>query len=142
PSVTLNPSNQTVTYGAASVSFTSTASGTPAPTVQWQVNTGSGFTNISGATSTTFTISNPTVAMSGFQYQAVFTSSCPPGSATSTAATLTVNPKTLTASIVGDPTKPYNGNTSATLTPANFSLSGLVGTDSFAVTQTVGTYNS
>src|SRR5439155_13962684 len=62
--------------------------------------------------------------------------------ATSTAATLTVNPKALTASIIGDPTRPYNGNTSATLTSANFSLTGLVGTDNFTVTQTSGTYNS
>ena len=79
-----------MTYGAASVSFTSTASGTPAPTVQWQVNTGSGFTDIGGAISTTLSITNPTVAMSGFQDPAVFTSSCTP-TATSTAATLTVN---------------------------------------------------
>jgi YDG domain/MBG domain (YGX type) len=142
PSVTTNPTSQTVTYGAASAIFTAAASGSPAPTVQWQVNTGSGFTNIGGATSTTLTISNPTVAMSGYQYQAVFTNSCTPGTATSTAATLTVNPKALTASIINDPTRPYNGNTSATLTSANFSLTGLVGTDNFTVTQTSGTYNS
>src|SRR5204863_161295 len=49
---------------------------------------------------------------------------------------------TVTASILGNPTKPYNGNTTATLTSANFSLSGLVGSDGFTVTQTVGTYNS
>ena len=49
---------------------------------------------------------------------------------------------TVTASIIGDPTRPYNGNTNATLAPANFSLSGLVGTESFTVTQTAGTYNS
>src|SRR5439155_26282259 len=77
-----------------------------------------------------------------YQYHAVFTNSCAPGTATSTAATLTVNAKGLTASIINDPTRPYNGNTSATLTSANFSLTGLVGTDNFTVTQTVGTYNS
>jgi hypothetical protein len=49
---------------------------------------------------------------------------------------------TLTASIVGNPTKTYNGNTAATLTPANFFLTPLVGIESFTVTQTVGTYNS
>src|SRR4030095_14331999 len=37
PSVTTNPTNQAVTYGAASASFTAAASGTPAPSVQWQV---------------------------------------------------------------------------------------------------------
>src|SRR5207245_10724240 len=41
---------------------------------------------------------------------------------------------TLTASIIGDPTKPYDGTTSATLTSANFSLSGLVSGESFTET--------
>src|SRR5438477_6277394 len=49
---------------------------------------------------------------------------------------------TVTASIIGNPTRKYNGNTDATLTSANFSLSGLVGMESFTVTQTGGTYNS
>jgi MBG domain-containing protein/YDG domain-containing protein len=49
---------------------------------------------------------------------------------------------TLTAAIVGDPTRPYNGNTNATLTSGNFSLSGLASGEGFAVTQTAGTYNS
>ncbi|MCU1296130.1 MAG: Kelch motif [Acidobacteriaceae bacterium] len=55
---------------------------------------------------------------------------------------LTVNPVTLTASVVGDPTKTYDGTTIATLTLGNFSLSGVVGGDSIVVTKTTGTYNS
>ncbi len=54
----------------------------------------------------------------------------------------TITPKTLTASIIGDPTKPYDGNTTASLTSSNFSLSGLIGSENFTVTQTSGTYNS
>jgi MBG domain (YGX type)/YDG domain len=54
----------------------------------------------------------------------------------------TITPATLTASIVGDPTKTYDGTSTATLTSANFKLSGLFGSDSFTVTQTSGTYNS
>ncbi len=54
----------------------------------------------------------------------------------------TITPEMLTASIIGDPTKPYGGNTTASLTSANFSLSGLIGTESFTVTQTSATYNS
>ncbi|MDW7658964.1 MAG: immunoglobulin domain-containing protein, partial [Bacillota bacterium] len=48
PVVSANPDNQNITYGA-NASFTSSASGTPSPTVQWQVSTdgGSNFTNIS-----------------------------------------------------------------------------------------------
>ena len=53
-----------------------------------------------------------------------------------------ITPVTLTASIIGTPTKPYDGGTVATLIPANFSITHLIGTESFTVTQTVGTYNS
>ena len=49
---------------------------------------------------------------------------------------------TLTASIIGDPTKPYDGTNSATLTSSNFSLSGYVPMESLTVTQTAGSYNS
>jgi hypothetical protein len=48
----------------------------------------------------------------------------------------------LTASIVANPTKPYDGNTNATLSSANFSLSGLIAGESFTVTKNSGTYNS
>ena len=58
------------------------------------------------------------------------------------AHTLTVDPKTLTASIVTDPTRAYDGHNEATLAPSNFSITGLVGSESFTVTQTAGTYNS
>ena len=49
---------------------------------------------------------------------------------------------TLTAVIIGDPTRPYNGNTNATLTGANFSLTGLVMGEAIGITQAVGSYNS
>ena len=39
---------------------------------------------------------------------------------------------------VGNPAKTYGGTTAATLTSANFSLTGLVGADTFTVTQTAG----
>ena len=50
--------------------------------------------------------------------------------------------RTLTAAIVGDPTKTYDGTTSVTLTPASFEVTGLLGTDHFTITQTAGAYNS
>src|SRR5207253_10045132 len=54
-----------------------------------------------------------------------------------------ITPKALTASIVNNPTKTYDGTTASTnLTNANFSLAGLVGSESFTVTQTAGTYAS
>jgi hypothetical protein len=54
----------------------------------------------------------------------------------------TITTKTLTAAIIGDPTKVHDGTTTATLTPANYSLTGLAGSEGFTITQTVGTYNT
>ncbi len=54
----------------------------------------------------------------------------------------TINPATLTASIIGDPTKSYDGNATATLAAGNFSLSGLASGQSISVTKTSGLYNS
>jgi hypothetical protein len=90
PSITGQPSSATRCSGA-SVSFTASASGIPSPTVQWQVSTngGSTWTNISGATSTTYTFTVAT-ADNSKQYRTVFTN--PAGSTNSNAATLTVNP--------------------------------------------------
>jgi hypothetical protein len=87
PTVTTNPTNQSVTAGQ-SVTFTAAANGNPTPTVQWQVSTDGGvtFTNISGATSTSYTIASTTASQNGYRYRAVFTNSL--GSATTTAALL------------------------------------------------------
>jgi hypothetical protein len=89
PAITLNPADTTVTAGQTAT-FTAAASGTPTPTVQWQLSTngGSTFNDVSGATSTTLSFS-ATAAMNGNEYRAVFTNAA--GSATTTAATLTVN---------------------------------------------------
>jgi len=88
PTITTNPANVTVAAGATAM-FTAAASGSPTPTVQWQVSaSGGAFTNLAGATSTTLSIAGTTGAMNGNKYQAVFTNTA--GSATTTAATLTV----------------------------------------------------
>jgi len=89
PSITSNPANQTVCDGGTAT-FTASASGNPTPTVQWEVSTNGGlsFAPISGATNTTLMFT-ATAADNGNQYRAVFTNS--EGSATTTAATLTVN---------------------------------------------------
>ena len=48
----------------------------------------------------------------------------------------------LTAAIIGDPNKPFDGTTLASLTDANFFLSGFVAGEGATVTQTAGTYAS
>jgi probable HAF family extracellular repeat protein len=87
PTITIQPLSQVVTAGFSAV-FTAAAAGTPTPTVQWQVSTNGGttFTNISGATSGTYSIV-VALADSGKQFRAVFTNSA--GTATTLAATLT-----------------------------------------------------
>ena len=89
PSVTTNPTSQTVNPGDT-VNFTSAATGNPTPTVQWQVSTngGSSWSDIAGETSTTYSFTAASTDDS-YQYRAVFTNSV--GSANSLAATLTVN---------------------------------------------------
>ncbi len=88
PAVTTQPTKQTVAVGGTAT-FTAAASGFPVPSVQWEVSTDNGvtFTAINGATSTTFSFTT-TASQNGSQYEAVFTNAA--GSATSTAATLTV----------------------------------------------------
>jgi hypothetical protein len=88
PRVTTNPTSQTIVAGNT-VTFTVAATGSPTPTVQWQVSTNAGttYSNIAGATSASLTL--VTVAsLNSYRYRAVFTNSV--GTATTTAATLTV----------------------------------------------------
>jgi hypothetical protein len=89
PAVTTQPANQNL-FAGATATFTAAASGFPTPGVQWYVNAndGAGFTPISGATSTTLTLTNAGTSQNGYSYEAVFTSSA--GAITTTAAALTV----------------------------------------------------
>lgn len=54
-------------YSDATLTFTATATGHTS--LQWQTDTGSGWTNISGATSTTYTV--PTPIVNGHQFRCV-----------------------------------------------------------------------
>ncbi len=77
-----------------SASFSARATGV-LNTYQWQVNTGSGWTNLnsgspySGVNSATLSIAPLTAAMNGYQYRAYMTSSC--GTGYSNPATLSIN---------------------------------------------------
>jgi hypothetical protein len=123
PVITLNPVNQTISGG--SVTFTAAASGTPTPTVQWQVSTNGGvsFTNISGATSTSLSFT-PTISQTGYQYRAVFTNRC--STATTTAATLTIFDQCLKDNSSGDlfQFNSATGQYKFTVCSSGFTLSG------------------
>ena len=89
PAITTQPTSQTAKEGDTAA-FTVTASGTEPLTYQWRQSTDSGstWTNIDGATSKTYTISNAAPDWDGRQYRCVVTNSV--GFVTSSAATLTV----------------------------------------------------
>jgi hypothetical protein len=117
PSVTTNPSNQTVSPGDT-VTFTSAATGNPTPTVKWQ-SSGDGGTNwsdISGETSTSYSFTAAS-GDNGIRYRAVFSNTI--GSAQSNAATLTVNSSSSSPTVTTQPTSQTAtaGNT-ATFTAA------------------------
>jgi len=108
PSVTLQPTSQSVSAGQTAT-FTAAASGTPAPSVQWQVSSGGGpWAAVPGATGTTLTLSSVTTAMTGNQYQAVFTNGV--------GSPATTNPATLT--VTAAPTAPVITSPSSLTTPA------------------------
>ncbi len=98
PVVTTHPSDVAAQWGD-DVSFSAAASGTPTPTIQWQLSTdgGSNFNNMGGETGVTLDLSCITLEMSGYQYRAVFTNIC--GVDISDPATLTVTQKEVEAVI-------------------------------------------
>jgi hypothetical protein len=84
PSITAQPTNQTVTAGQTAT-FSVTVAGTTPFNYQWQKGT----TAISGATSASYTTAPTTAADSGSQFSVVVSNAV--GNVTSNAATLTVN---------------------------------------------------
>ncbi len=121
PSFTTQPVSQTIIAGA-NVTFSAVATGTPTPTHQWKFNG----TAISGATGTSYTISNTTTANAG-TYTVTATNAR--GSVTSSAATLTVQPPapaitvpTLTSATVSEP---FIFLIAATNNPTSYNAIGL-----------------
>jgi sugar lactone lactonase YvrE len=95
PVVAAQPTAQTATAGGNAV-FTVVATGTPAPSYQWQKN-GTLLSNggtVSGATTSTLTLTGVTAADAA-NYTVVVTNSA--GAATSSSVALTVNPAAPTA---------------------------------------------
>src|SRR5271166_1489326 len=136
----------TIVYGTSTTTLTGhLGSGTAYPTgsnVSITLNSVTQTASVDGSGDFTTTFSTGSLGVAGGPYTVTyaFAGNSAFTAATDTSTTLTVIAAPLTAAIIGDPTKTYDGTTSATLTQANFSFSGLVGTQSFTVTQTVGTY--
>jgi hypothetical protein len=96
PTITTQPANQTVTPGQTAT-FSVTATGTAPLSYQWQKNGA----NIAGATSSSYTTPATTTSDSGSTFVVVVSNSA--GSATSNAATLTVNPAPVAPTITTQP---------------------------------------
>lgn len=91
-SISNQPANVSVCAGN-NASFSIGSAGTAPLQYQWQVNTGSGWTNIAGATGNTYSFT-ALASQNGYQYRVIVTGNCAPTNATSNAATLTVQPAT------------------------------------------------
>jgi hypothetical protein len=107
-SITTQPGNAGSCLGGTAT-FTVAAQGTGL-VYQWQINTGSGWVDISnnptynGATTATLTVSNVTSGMAGHQFRCVLSNSCTPSLTSSsgslqigTASSITSQPQSFTA---------------------------------------------
>lgn len=122
--ITGQPASATV---CPSTSTNFTVSATGAASYQWQVNTGSGFTNLtntapySGVTTATLTINPVTSALQGYQYRCII-GSCA-ASLFSGAATLTVNAVPSVSAQPASQTICLGSNTSFSVTAAGTGIS-------------------
>ena len=129
PSISQQPTGQTVTEGQGATFTVEASAGSETPTYQWQQKTaasGSDWTDINSATSDSYTIEATTTSMSGYQYHCVVKSASGV-SVISSAATLTVQTKPASVSVTGvklntETLELFTGNTAtltATVKPSN-----------------------
>jgi filamentous hemagglutinin family protein len=142
PVLSVAPGAQTVTYGDATPGFTSSYSGLiDGDTGGTAGISGTASFSIGGATSAAgkYTAGNHDVnyvsglaSSLGYQFQ----------DDSGSTSELTVNPKPLTAGLVGAISKRQDGSDAATLSSANFKLDGFIAGEGAAVTQTAGRYDN
>ncbi|MFT3909020.1 MAG: T9SS type A sorting domain-containing protein [Ferruginibacter sp.] len=136
PAVQSNPSNQSVPAGS-NASFSASFTGSPTPTLQWQVSTNGGgvYNNIAGATSSPLVFTT-NLAQSGNLYRCVGTNSC--SSANTTGALLTVTNACATSSVISNGTGPASICAGSS---ANIKITITGGASPFTVVYTDGSNN-
>ncbi len=89
PAFSTQPANQSVS-ASDTATFSVVATGTPTPTLQWQLSTNAGgsFADIAGATASSYTTAATVAGDNGNQYRVIATNSA--GTTTSNVATLSV----------------------------------------------------
>ena len=132
PTITTQPANQTVNAGQTAT-FSVLANGTAPLSYQWKLN-GS---NITGATSSSYTTAATTTAMSGSTYSVVVSNSA--GRVTSSNATLTVNSSTTGGGklVLSTDRLTFYGDGSSAPTPKKI---GVMSSTNSAISFTVDTY--
>lgn len=102
PAFTAQPASATV-VAPNTATFSAVATGTPGPTLQWQLSTNAGtsFADIVGATATSYTTPATVTGDGGKQYRVIATNGS--GATTSTVATLTVNAATVAPAFTTQP---------------------------------------
>ena len=148
PVVTANPPNRFICVGG---NTTFGISATGATAYQWQVDSGSGFSNVSnggvysGATTTTLSITAATAAMAGYVYRCVAINGTASCSANSNGATLSISNMITSGSLSN---VSCNGGTNGAAavsvaggaTPYSYSWSPSGGNGSVATGLAAGTY--
>lgn len=139
PAITGQPAGATAT-APATATFSVTASGTAPLAYQWQRRDPgqAGFVDIGGAASASYTTPATTTAMNGTAYRAVVTNSI--GSATSTAATLTVNGPPAGTPTIAPAAGTYSGPVTVRISTATAGAQIRYTTDGSAVTGTSPLY--
>jgi Pectate lyase superfamily protein/MBG domain (YGX type)/SprB repeat len=147
PTVTSNPSNSSIIYGA-NTTFSVASTSYTSQTYQWQVsiNSGSSWTDVgdgiyTNETTPTLTITKPSVVMNSYQYRCVITNPC--GNTNSEGAILSVVQRPIT--IVADAKTKVYGSTDPALT-VQITSGSIVSGDSATATlsrtmgENIGTY--
>ena len=147
--ITTQPTDQTTTPGGQAIFASTVTAGSGTTTYQWQLSTdgGTNWSNVAnsstyaGATTSTLTVSNVTVAMRGYRYRLQLSQSnyvC--GNVTSAVAKIAMNntPSIVDDAKTGPEDTPVTGNVltndtgsgspAGTLTLTNFTVAGVSGT--------------
>ena len=98
--------------------------------------------NVAGSLGGGVVVGGIDVTLSGLSLAGASAGNYSVGSGVTAQAIGIIDPKQLAVSIVGTPTKVYDRTTDATLTSANYDLTGFVTGEGGGVTKTTGTYNS